>query len=203
MVASLDAFVQKNAIPVDIQMTDAQGTARFDDLPLGLYFVKQTAAVANYAECTPFLVTVPNHNDEGYIYDVNASPKTDIARLTTITIRKVWNTDESTSATDSVTVQLRKGDVVIETAVLSDENDWQVVYTDMPESDAYHIVEVNVPKGFVASYSRKGYVFTVTNTSYLIQTGQLIWPIPVLALAGLCLITVGSLVLRKSRDQNA
>ena len=73
----------------------------------------------------------------------------------------------------------------------------------MPESDAYSIKEVNVPKGFIATYKQKGYVFTVTNTSTLIQTGQLIWPIPVLALIGVLLIAVGSMLLQKKRKPNA
>ena len=137
------------------------------------------------------------------MYDVNASPKTEVVKLVSITIKKVWNTDESTSATDSVTVQLLKDGVLIATAVLNDQNQWQVVYTNMPESDAYTIVEVDVPEGFVASYSQNGYIFTVTNTASLIQTGQLIWPIPVLAMAGLFLIVVGSIVLRKTRKENA
>ena len=137
------------------------------------------------------------------MYDVNTSPKTDVARLTAITIKKVWNTDASTKAADSVTVQLLRDGVVVETATLSDQNNWQVTYTDMPESDAYSIVEVNVPKGFTATYSQSGYVFTVTNTASLAQTGQMIWPIPVLAMAGLCLITVGTIVLRKTRNKNA
>ena len=199
----LDVFVQENAAPVAKQVTDAQGTAEFTNLSLGLYFVKQTGTVENYAACTSFLVTVPNYNDAGYVYDVNATPKTDIAKLTSITIKKVWNTDESTSATDSVTVQLLKDGVLIATAVLNDQNEWQIVYTNMPESDAYTIVEVDVPEGFVASYSQNGYIFTVTNSAFLIQTGQLIWPIPVLALAGLFLITVGAIVLRKTRNQHA
>jgi hypothetical protein len=100
-------------------------------------------------------------------------------------------------------VQLLRNGVVVETATLSDQNNWQVTYTDMPESDVYSIVEVNVPRGFTATYSQSGYVFTVTNTASLVQTGQMIWPIPVLAMAGLCLITVGTIVLRKTRNENA
>jgi hypothetical protein len=159
--------------------------------------------VEGYAPCTSFLVTVPNENNNGYVYDVNASPKTDVARLTTIIIKKVWNTDASTQAADSVTVQLLRNGVIVETATLSDQNNWQVTYSDMPESDAYSIKEVSVPKGFTATYSKSGYTFTVTNTASLIQTGQLVWPIPVLAMLGLCLITVGTIVLRKTRNENA
>lgn len=203
LTAKLDIFVEDHAAPVEKQVTDTQGYATFTNLSLGLYFVKQTGLVEEYAPCTSFLVTVPNHNTEGYVYDVNASPKTDVAKLIDITIRKVWNTDASAKATDSVTIQLLKDDVVIETATLSAQNHWQVTYSDMPESDAYRIVEVNVPKGFTATYSKSGYEFTVTNTASLAYTGQLIWPIPILAMAGLCLIVVGTIVLRKTRNKNA
>lgn len=199
----LDAFVDDYSVSAEKLVTDAHGKASFTDLPLGLYFVKQTNSVEGYAPCTSFLVTVPNENTNGYVYDVNASPKTDVARLTTVIIKKVWNTDASTQAADSVTVQLLRNGVVVETATLSDQNNWQVTYSNMPESDAYSIKEVNVPKGFTATYSKSGYTFTVTNTASLIQTGQLVWPIPVLAMLGLCLITVGTIVLRKTRNENA
>ena len=199
----LDAFVDDYSVSAEKLVTDAHGKASFTDLPLGLYFVKQTNSVEGYAPCTSFLVTVPNENTNGYVYDVNASPKTDVARLTTVIIKKVWNTDASTQAADSVTVQLLRNGVVVETATLSNQNNWQVTYSNMPESDAYSIEEVNVPKGFTATYSKSGYTFTVTNTASLIQTGQLVWPIPVLAMLGLCLITVGTIVLRKTRNENA
>ena len=199
----LDAFVDDHSVSAEKLVTDAYGKASFTDLPLGLYFVKQTNSVEGYAPCASFLVTVPNENTNGYVYDVNASPKTDVARLTTVIIKKVWNTDASTQAADSVTVQLLRNGVVVETATLSDQNNWQVTYSNMPESDAYSIKEVNVLKGFTATYSKSGYTFTVTNTASLIQTGQLVWPIPVLAMLGLCLITVGTIVLRKTRNENA
>ena len=83
------------------------------------------------------------------------------------------------------------------------QNNWQVTYTDMPESDAYSVKEVDVPKGFTATYKQNGYIFTVTNTSTLIQTGQLIWPIPVLAVGGMLFIAVGIMLLQKKRKTNA
>lgn len=199
----LEALIEENSLYGKKLLTDAQGSAVFDNLRLGLYFVRQTNTVAGYAPCTSFLVTVPNQNTDGYVYDVNASPKTDIARLTDITVRKVWNTSASAKATDSVTIQLLKDDAVVETAILNAQNNWQVTYTDMPESDGYSILETDIPKGFTATYSQNGYVFTVTNSASLAQTGQLIWPIPVLAMAGLCLIAVGTIVLRKPRGRNA
>ena len=203
LATKLDAYLSENEVAAIKLCTDTNGTASCTDLPLGLYFVRQTNAVEGFAPCTPFLVTVPMESTDGYVYAVNASPKTEVAKLTSITIKKVWNTDASTKATDSVTVQLLLNDKVVQTAVLNERNNWQITYTDMPESDAYSIKEVNVPKGFIATYKQKGYVFTVTNTSTLIQTGQLIWPIPVLALIGVLLIAVGSMLLQKKRKPNA
>lgn len=201
--AKLDAFVSQHSVPSIKITTNAEGTALCDEIPLGLYFVKQTGAVEGFAPCTPFLVTVPGKNADGYVYEVNASPKTEVARLTSITIKKVWNTDASTEAAERVTVQLLRNGNVVKTATLNAQNNWQVTYTGMPESDAYSIKEIDVPKGFTATYSKTGYVFTVTNTSTLIQTGQLIWPISVLAVGGMLFIAGGIMILQKKRKTNA
>ena len=203
LATKLDTFLTENKVPSIKMVTDDMGTAIANDLPLGLYFVKQINSVEGYAPCTSFLVTVPNESEEGYVYEVNASPKTEVAKVTTITIKKVWNTNGYTAATEGVTIQLLKNGNVVKTATLNKHNNWQVIFTDMPESDAYSIKEVNIPKGFTATYKQNGYIFTVTNTSTLIQTGQLIWPIPVLAMGGMLLITIGITLLQKKRKTNA
>ena len=158
--------------------------------------------MSGFAPCKSFLATVPNQEGNQYVFDVNASPKTDVEKLTDIIIKKVWNTDGSTPVAENVTVQLLRDGNVIETATLNEKNNWQIVYTDMPESDTYSIVEKNIPKEFTATYSQNGYVFTVTNSTSLMQTGQLVWPIPVLASLGLIFITIGTIILRKSRYEN-
>ena len=203
LAEKLDGFVSDHSVPSVKIMTDETGTATCKDLALGLYFIRQEGATEGFAPCVPFLVTVPMENAGDYVYEVNASPKTEVARLTSITIKKVWNTDASTEAADHVTVQLLKNDSVVETAILNAQNNWQVTYTGMPESDAYSIQEINIPQGFTATYSKTGYVFTVTNTSTLAQTGQTIWPIPVLAFSGMVLIAVGIALLQKTRKTNA
>jgi hypothetical protein len=199
----MDAYILHHNIPSVKIVTDAEGTAVCNDLPLGLYFMKQTGTVEGFAPCTPFLVTVPSKDGDSYVYDVNASPKTEVERLTTITIKKVWNTDASVKVTDSVTIQLLKNGNVVKTVTLNEQNGWQMNCADMPESDAYSIKEVNVPKGFTATYKQNGYTFTVTNTSTLIQTGQLTWPIPILAVSGMLLLMVGIMLVQKKGKSNA
>ena len=195
----LENFVSGHDVSSLAITTDGEGRAVCEDLRPGLYFIRQSGTVEGFAPCSPFVVTLPGITEDGYVYDINASPKIQAATLTSITIKKVWNTDASTQATDSVRVELLHNSKVVQTAVLNAENHWQVTYTDMPESDAYSIREVDVPKGFTATYSQQGYVFTVTNTATLIQTGQLVWPIPLLALCGMVLIAVGTVLLHKGK----
>lgn len=203
LVAKLDAFVAEHPVECRNMITNEQGNARCEELPLGLYFVKQTGTVEGFAPCTSFLVTVPLETEGGWSYDVDASPKTDVTKLINIIVRKVWNTDEYTPISDDVTVQLRRGEIVVGTSILNEDNNWQDIYTDMPESDAYNIVEVDVPEGFIATYSQNGYIFTVTNTASLPQTGQLVWPIPVFAMAGMVFLMMGFVILRKTEKQDA
>lgn len=197
LTVKLEAFLAEHPVDCRKVVTDSQGYAVCADLPLGLYFVKQTNQVQGFAPCTPFLVTVPLETEDGFTYHVDASPKTSVAKYIEITIRKVWNVDETTPIEDFVTVQLLHHETVLETAVLHEQNDWQVTYTNLPESDGYSIQEVNVPQGFTATYSQDGYIFTVTNTPSLAQTGQLVWPIPVLVVAGIALMMIGFVILRK------
>lgn len=202
LIAKLEAYITSHTVPVEKQRTDETGNATWKNLPLGLYLIRQVGTVEGFAPCDAFLVTVPMKTQDGFLYEVNASPKTEVAKLTSITVRKVWNTDASTKISDSVTVQLLRDGVVIETVTLSEENDWQVTFTDLPGSDAYTIREVDVPPGFTATYQQNAYTFTVTNTSTLIQTGQLIWPIPVLAFVGVLLIAAGCMLLQKKRTSD-
>lgn len=202
LVTKLNAFLSEHSLPSQTVVTDHQGKAVCSELPLGLYFVKQSREVEGFALCSPFLVTIPMETDSGYQYHVDASPKTDVVRLAEITIKKVWNNGNSTKIPESITVQLLRDGEVVETAILNAQNNWQITYKNLPESDGYSIKEVNVPQGFTATYAKNGYVFTVTNTPSLAQTGQVVWPIPVFALAGIVFLMIGFAILRKSGKEN-
>ena len=53
----LEQFVASHSAVPQVAVTNQQGTAVFEALPLGLYFVKQTNGVTGYAPCRSFLVT--------------------------------------------------------------------------------------------------------------------------------------------------
>lgn len=202
LAVALETFVKENSVPAEKFVTGSDGKAVIKNLPLGLYFVMQTNSKDFSATCLPFLVTVPSKISDEFVYDVNASPKTDVTKLVDVTIKKVWNIDETVKAPKRVTIELHKNGVKVESVVLNEDNNWRATISDLPASDSYSVVEVNVPEGFVATYIGSGYDFTVINSAHLVQTGQLVWPIPALAMAGLILIGTGTVVLIKQRNKD-
>ena len=200
LAIKLEQFLNTHFVTATKAVTDSLGTATCTELPLGLYFIMQTDTVGGFAPCKPFLVTIPLLSDGVYHYEVETTPKTEVAKLTSITIKKVWNTDETSKVPDSVTVQLLRNGSVVKTATLNTQNQWQVTFPEMPESDDYSVREINIPQGFTVTYAQNGYSYTVTNTAALLQTGQLTWPIPAFAIIGVVLLAVGTVILRKERQ---
>lgn len=121
-----------------------------------------------------------------------------------VVVRKVWSSDDGKDRPDSVTVTLYNGDVPYETVRLGAWNNWTYTWKDLSAYGNWQVIESNIPKGYVPSYSVSGNVVTITNTRSLIQTGQLNWPIWVLGGAGLVLVYLGGAILvKKKRENNA
>ena len=121
-----------------------------------------------------------------------------------ITARKVWSSDDMKDRPDSVTVTLYNGDVAYDSVRLGAWNNWTHTWKDLSAHGNWQVIESNIPKGYVPSYSVSGNVVTITNTRSLIQTGQLNWPIWVLGGAGLVLVSLGgAMLVKKKRENNA
>lgn len=121
-----------------------------------------------------------------------------------VVVRKVWSSDDMKDRPDSVTVTLYNGDVPYETVRLGAWNNWTYTWKDLSAYGNWQVIETNIPKGYVPSYSVSGNVVTITNTRSLIQTGQLNWPIWVLGGAGLVLVSLGgAMLVKKKRENNA
>lgn len=121
-----------------------------------------------------------------------------------VVVRKVWSSDDGKDRPDSVTVTLYNGNVPYETVRLGAWNNWTYTWKDLSAYGNWQVIESNIPKGYVPSYSVSGNVVTITNTRSLIQTGQLNWPIWVLCGAGLVLVSLGgAMLVKKKRENNA
>ncbi len=197
---SLAAFAKENGVSGTKAVTDEDGGAVFNELPLGLYLVVQTNSVAAFSSCSPFLVFLPAEENGAWVYEIDATPKTDVTQLVEITVKKIWNDGNDASARpNSITVNLYDGSTRVKSADLNSSNSWSCTWEQMPKSDSYSVAEDDV-SGYAASYSRDGYIFTVTNTPKLVQTGQLNWPVPVLAFCGAVLFALGWALFKGRKD---
>ena len=189
------------------QITDINGTVKYNDLDLGLYLVKQNNIVEGFSKIDSFLVMIPKIVNNKCIYDIKSTPKTDIIRVIDINVKKVWNT--STSNTNdsiklprSIEVELLLNDKVIDTVKLSKDNNWSYTWENLAKSEEYTIKEINVPKGYTPSYQKDNNTFIVTNTSTLVQTGQMLWIVMLLIITGITFIIISIIYDRKTNEQN-
>lgn len=71
----LAAYTKNNAIAGTKLMIGDNGKVKFEDLALGLYLFIQEEAADGYTAVSAFVVSVPAHEGESYVYDVDATPK--------------------------------------------------------------------------------------------------------------------------------
>lgn len=191
--------ITENVEAVQVKTTDENGVVVFNDLELGLYFVKQTNKVLGYSIIDPFLINLPKEEDNKWTYEIKAEPKTDIIRLMDVIVEKKWDIQNSKSTPESVIIELLKGNEVVDTVVLNDENNWTHTWIQIEESDEYSVKEKVVPEGYTVTYRQEGNKFIVTNIRTLVDTGQnyLIWFI--LGSLGLMLVIFGVIYDKKSK----
>lgn len=125
---------------------------------------------------------------------------------TSLTVKKVWR-DNGKNRPSSVAVRLLDGRTVKDEITLSENNGWTYTWDKLEAEDhSWSVDEVNVPKGYTASYKTDKTVTTITNTysqNVLIQTGQLNYPIPILLCAGAAFIIMGMLFGKKRNKKDA
>lgn len=119
-----------------------------------------------------------------------------------ITVRKVW-VDNGENRPDSVTVQLLRDGKPFNEVVLNESNKWTHTWDPLDGDYEWEVVEKNPPEGYKVTYKVDGNATTITNTSSLIPTGQLKWPIPVMAILGLALIAYGLYVNTKKQKNES
>ncbi|MBO5869450.1 MAG: hypothetical protein J6Q89_01750 [Clostridia bacterium] len=71
-------YIERNSIEGTKVEVGEYGTAIFTDLSTGLYLVMQEDSADGYEKCEPFFVTLPINGEEGWVYEIDASPKINI-----------------------------------------------------------------------------------------------------------------------------
>lgn len=192
--------VDKNANFKKTATTNDEGIVSFDDLDLAIYLVVQSKKVPGTSSIDPYMISIPQIEDNSWIYSINSIPKSDIYKIIDINVKKVWN-NEGSKNPNSVTIELLNNGEVIDSVILNNENDWNYTWYDMRLNDKYSVREVNVADGYVDTYRQEGFNFIVTNTKKLPQTGLQLWLVETLSIFGIVLLIVG-VTLNKKYENN-
>lgn len=149
------------------------GVAEFGDLEVGLYLVVQTTAAENYNVINPFLVSVPIQENGSYVYDVDALPKVGTAAK---------KTPEPPDTPDTP-----------DTPDKPEEENPNTPAAPGPDNPDGWVLGANGEKIYLnpeapSPDNPNGHVMGAHG---LPQTGQLNWPIPVLAVIGVVLVAAG------------
>ena len=172
---------------------DADGNAAFEDLELGLYLIVQSKASNGYAPIKPFLVSLPMAENGKWNYEVDASPKvggyTPVKPDTppvppTPVPDKPGTPEQPTEPTNPDTPKNPDGP---DSPVSPGSPDSPVT----PGNPDNPVAPGNPDNPALAGHP-DGAVM-----SGLPQTGQLNWPVPVLAVSGVLLFAAGWVLNKK------
>ncbi len=206
------------------QTAGEDGTAVFSNLVPGMYLVLADALTKDGTDYyqAPVLTFLPYTDADGSaVYDQEAEVKPDNTEgSTTHKVIKIWSGDSESSRPASIVVELLKnGKSTGQKVTLNKDNNWQYTWKNL-EKGTYSVKEVSVPDGYKVSVTDNNGVSTVRNTkpttpsnppggntppgggSKIPQTGQLWWPVMILASLGLVCILIGLVVRRRNEREN-
>ncbi len=220
-------FAFSNSQPYTEKTTDENGVLSFDNLEAGLYLVVPMQNAEDTYTTSPFVISVPRYDSQNkdWEYDIDASPKifdgdgNEDGTETYISVVKKWETN--TSHPESVTIVLLRDFQEYLKVELNADNNWHYRFDNLPKNHIWNVVEENVPDGYTVYYETSSNTVAIINKSErpqeegttkppegeteedkLVQTGQLNWPVPVCAIAGLLIFSIGWAVLNFGRKES-
>ncbi len=183
LAETLVAYADRDGLePLDTGKTDGEGSLRFPSrqprLSAGLYLVvgRQLVVDGYTYDTEPFLISLPNLDAEGdrWSYDVVATPKYEKtpptpAETVERKVLKVWKDDVLESRPQSIAVQLLRDGAIFDTVTLSEANNWQYAWGELPKynEDGSEIVwrlTEEEPGDYTVLVEKEGITFVVTNT---------------------------------------
>ncbi|MCD8119175.1 MAG: hypothetical protein LUE29_06820 [Lachnospiraceae bacterium] len=184
--AAAQVVAEQNPAPLREAQIGADGTAEFTELSIGLYLIVQTEAAAGYEKANAFLVTIPMESDSGYIYDVDASPKVEVAAVETETPGETETPTEPETTPEEETTP--EGETPTE-PVTTPEGETPTEPVTTPEGET-STEPVTTPED------------ETTVPTRLPQTGAVLWPLSLCGMLGLILAAAGYYMVRSDKRKN-
>lgn len=226
LAETLDVYVSRDKIPETTKLImDAEGQAAADNLDTGLYLVIGKPVQNSDSGFTPvpFLVSLPSDGEDGswdYHPVIDAKRKPLDSYLSDVIQRRVtknWDDEgQETKRPDTIVVELLKDGAVEETVELNKNNNWSYIWKELSTKYEWKVMEKDVPEDYTVTVVLENKTFTITNTAnnkknsqvpgddhMLPRTGQLWWPVPVLAFAGMASLLIGLVRKKTLGEDNA
>lgn len=218
-VLAREISLDPNLKPSCSAVTDADGAAKFADIPMGLIFVMGSGVEKDgYVYSTsPFFVMLPQQDLSGTTWNyhvvANAKPEQEPVKAD-FQVIKIWRDDcHKDQRPKSITISLICDGEVYDTITLPNNGAWNYTWEDLETNHQWTVTEEKEDGYQDPDILQEGNTFIVTNTCSkpttptqpgkptLPQTGQLWWPVPVLICAGLLFIVIGLLRRRGIADE--
>lgn len=214
--------------PIAEGETDAEGKIKFENLQSGIYLVSGKELKVGNTIYIPSAILIEVRDGN---VDLDAYPKfyLDVfgSEYEHYTVKKIWENDENALADRiaSITVEIYCDETLNETVTLNTENNWTYDWT-AEKGHRWRVKETNIPDKYTVSYRSNETQFaiinshqtettvtttptttTVTTTTAkyepkLPQTGQLWWPVPILALGGMIFVGIGCRLLSRNKKED-
>lgn len=224
---TLEAYAAADQIPtVATGRTDKNGELKFNELDPGLYLATgKILQVDNVYYVPSALLIEVGENGGSFAYDAYPKFYYDVmdSRVKSYTVRKVWIGDEDNKQLRpaSITVDIYKDDVLDDTVILDESNNWQYQWVDLESASEWYVVERDIPQNYEVSIEnnmtqyliKNSYIKTIDETTTTLiqtttsaetklpQTGQLWWPVPLLGASGLLMIGIGFRLGKKDSEE--
>ena len=226
LALTLSGYILRDGIePSYSDATDENGVADFEDTYIenGVYVLmadKHHQDVTTYF-AEPTLIMLPYGEDDTLaVYPKMTSVDDGTENISvSYKVLKAWVEDEGMTRPVEVGVELLRDGEVYDTVTLDESNNWSYEWHGLSVFYHWTVVEKWVSEGYRVMLTQDQKTLMLTNsgageeteettspdegttkpgTDKLPATGSLQWPIPVLVIAGLLLVTLGYAKCRKS-----
>lgn len=210
LITTFEGYILWDDIqPAATAATDKNGNAVFTAKP-GVYLVMGDRHTQDgyYWTAKSSLVILPTQDIEvnDWNYDLTIIPKYD--KVTTTPpktarkVVKVWDDNgHQSQRPQEILVQLLRDGEVYDSVMLCAAINWRYHWEELDGAYNWTVVE-SVPSNYTVSVTQESITYIVTNTyngntptdpgtPQLPNTGQLWWPVPMLAAAGMAFILIG------------
>ncbi len=219
LALTLEGYVHlKDIAPTASGSTHTTGTLSFGGLELGMYLVLGSVHVQDGItySATPFIVSVPTEDDgDGWLYEIIVSPKFKLyasgGSTVSRSVMKVWDDEDyEDERPEKILVYLFCDGGLYDTVELGKENNWRYTWNGL-DPDHRWVVTEKVLSDYTVSVTQEGTMFIITNDyneppppapPQIPNTGQLWWPVPLLAGGGMLLVLMGLLRRRGAANED-